>query len=184
MLVLFAALVCSCGGSLYKVKPVSKLPPMPSTAATAKAGSLEFRADPVLTDEETQELFESNLQLAGLLPVRMEINYAGSETIEIRKLKFQLRDGAGTEFKPISAKKAISRILKANGVSAYNPESRKTFEREFRAYELDLKTPLTQAEVRKGFLIFQTPAKEPVSSPHGLVLTVSGLAQPVVLNLN
>jgi len=156
---------------------------MPANAATATAGVLTFRASPLLTDEESQELFESNLQMAGLLPVRMQIAHSGGEPVELKKVKVHLRDAAGNQWQGISAKKAISRILKWNGVFAYNPESRKTFEKEFRAYELDLKTPLTQGQ-REGFLIFLSPRKEPVASPRGLVLTIDGLSQPIVLNLN
>ena len=175
----------SCGGSLFQVKPVAQLPPMPATVASTNLGSISFRAAPMLTDEESQELFESNLQLAGLLPVRVEINHNGGDPIEMKKLRFRLTDAAGTKWKAISAKQAIARILKANGVFAYNPSSRKQFEQEFRAYELDLKTPLTPGERRRqGFVIFLAPEKAPVSSPRGLVLTIEGLSQPATLKLN
>jgi hypothetical protein len=181
---LMLVLTSSCGGSLYRVKPPSTLPPMPGTAASLSLGSISVRAALLLTDEESQELFESNLQLAGLLPVRVELIHNSGEAIELKKVRFHLRDSAGTEWKGISAKKAISRILKANGVFAYNPEARKTFEKEFRAYELSLKTPLTHSQGRReGFIIFLAPKKEPIASPHGLVLTIAGLAEPVTLNL-
>lgn len=175
----------SCGGSLFQVKPIAELPPMPANVASANLGSISFRAAPMLSDEESQELFESNLQLAGLLPVRVEIHHNGGDAIEMKKVRFRLTDAAGTKWKAISAKQAIARILKANDVFAYNPSSRKTFEQEFRAYELDLKSPLTQSEGRRqGFVIFLSPEKAPVSSPRGLVLTIAGLAQPATLNLN
>ncbi len=177
--------VSSCGGSLFKVKPPAALQPMPASAASANLGSISFRAVPVLTDEESQELFESNLQLAGLLPIRVEIDHNGGDPIELKKLRFRLTDVAGTKWKSISAKQAIARILKANDVFAYNPSSRKLFETEFRAYELNLKSPLTHAERRRqGFVIFLAPEKTPVSSPRGLVLTIEGLSQPATLNLN
>ena len=182
---LLALLTASCSGSLFKVKPVSEMPAMPASAASANVGSLSFRASPLLTDEETQELFESNLQLAGLLPVRLEIVHNSGDAVEIRKLKFRLHDEANTEWKLISAKQAISRILKANGVFAYNPNSRKTVEKEFRAYEFNLKDPVTHAEgKRHGLLIFLSAKKDPVSAPKNLTLTIEGLAQPVSLKLN
>jgi hypothetical protein len=178
-------LVSSCGGPLYRVKPLAELPSMPNSAATATLGSVTFRATPLLSDEESQELFESNLQLAGLLPVRVEIVHNSGEPIELKKVRFRLRDAAGEEWKSISAKAAIARILKANDVFLYNPASRKTFEKEFRAYELDLKSPLTQTERRRsGLLIFLSPKKDPVASPQGLVLAIEGLAQSATLNLN
>jgi hypothetical protein len=175
----------SCGGSLFKVKPAATLPPMPATVASANLGSVSFRATPILTDEESQELFESNLQLAGILPVRIEINHLSGDAIELKKVRFRLTDAAGTKWKVILVKEAVARILKANDVFAYNPSSRKTFEQEVRAYELDLKNPLTHSEGRRqGFIIFLAPDKAQVSSPRGLVLTIEGLAQPAVLNLN
>ena len=181
----FAILTAACSNSLFKVKPVSELPPLPATAASMNVGTITFRASPLLNDEQTQELFETNLQLAGLLPVRLEVAHNGGEAIEIKKLRLKLRDGGGTEWKLISAKSAISRILKANGIKLYNPNSRKTFEKEFRAYEFDLKTPFANTErKRQGLIIFQSPQKDPVASPRGLVLSIEGLAQPVSLNLN
>jgi hypothetical protein len=175
----------SCSSSLFKVSPASALPPLSPSAASANVGVVTFRAAPLLTDEETQELFESNLQLAGLLPVRLEVTHNGGNPIEIKKLKFRLHDASNSTWKLISAKAAISRILKANDVFAYNPNSRKTFEKEFRAYEFDLKTPFASAETKRhGILIFQTAKKEPVASPKDLTLTIEGLAQPVSLKLN
>src|SRR5438552_3800527 len=169
----------SCTGSLFKVKPPSALPPLAATAAHADLGSISFRAAPLLTDEETQELFESNLQLAGLLPVRVEIIHNSGEAVDLKKVRFRLHDACGSEWKTLSAKQAIARILKANGVTSYAPDSRKAFEREFRAYDPDLKSPLTHTERRRhGLVFFLSPKKEPVSSPRGLVLSIEGLSQP------
>ncbi len=184
-LFLLALLTISCSNSLFKVKPISEIPAMPASAASVNVGSLSFRASPLLTDEQTQELFESNLQLAGLQPVRLEVVHNSGEPIEMKKLKFRLTDSANTEWKLISAKQAISRILKANKIKLYNPNSRKEFEKEFRAYEFNVKDPITHAEgKRQGLLIFQSAGKEPVASPKDLTLTVQGLAQPVALKLN
>lgn len=178
-------LAISCGNSLFKVKPLDKMSAMPASAASLNVGSLSFRASPLLTDEETQELFESNLQLAGLMPVRLEVVHNSGEAIAMKKLKFRLSDSANTEWKLISGKQAVSRIMKANDLTLYNPNSRKTFEKEFRAYEFNVKDPLTHAEGRRqGLLIFQSAKKDPVASPKNLTLTVEGLAQPVALKLN
>lgn len=175
----------ACTTSLFKVKPPSEMPAMPATAASMNVGSVTFRAAPLLTDEQTQELFESNLQLAGLLPVRLELTHNGGAAIEVKKLRLKLVDASGSEWKVISAKKAVSRIMDANGITLYNPNSKKTFEKEFRAYEFDLKTPFADAErKRQGLIVFQSPKKDPVSSPRGLVLSIEGLSQPVTLNLN
>jgi hypothetical protein len=175
----------SCGGALFKVTPVVDLPPLPDSSKTASAGGITIRIAPLLTDEESQELFEANLPVAGLLPVRIELIHESGIPVETKRARFRLRDGEGGEWKAVSAKQASSRILKANGISAYNPNSRKQFEKEFGAYEIDLKTPLTNAErSRQGFLFFQSPNKEPVTSPRGLILIVERLPQPVEIKLN
>jgi hypothetical protein len=184
-LFVLAVISVSCSNSLFKVKPVDKMAAMPASAASINVGSLSFRASPLLTDEETQELFESNLQLAGLMPVRLEVVHNSGDAIEMKKLKFRLSDAANTEWKLISAKQAISRILKANDLTLYNPNSRKQFEKEFRAYEFNVKDPLTHGEgKRQGLLIFQSAKKDPVASPKDLTFSIEGLAQPVTLKLN
>ena len=176
----------SCAGSLFKVKPAVELPALPVTAKSANAGGLTLRTAPLLTDEESQELFEANLPLSGVLPVRLELSYeTGGMPVDLRRARFHLHDGAGHEWKLITAKQAVARILKANDVYLYNPNSRKQFEKEFTAYGIDLKTPLTAGERRRqGFLFFQTPGKEPVRSPGALKLSVSGLPQPLEIQLN
>lgn len=175
----------ACNNSLFKVKPASELPPLPDTAATFNGGTVTFKAAPLLSDEQTQELFEANLQLAGLLPVRLELIHNSGEPLQFKKVRLRLHDESGAEFKMISAKQAVSRILKANDITLYNPNARKNFEKDFRAYELDLKTPFTHAEgKRQGLVAFQSPKKDPVASPRGLVLSIEGLAQPITLKLN
>lgn len=184
-LFVLSLLAISCSNSLFKVKPVTEISAMPASAASVDVGSLTFRASPLLTDEETQELFEANLQVAGLMPVRLEVVHNSGEAIEMKKLKFRLNDSANSEWKLISAKQAISQILKANDLTLYNPNARKTFENEFRAYEFNVKDPLAHAEgKRRGLLIFQSANKDPVASPKNLTLTIEGLAQPVSLKLN
>src|SRR5258708_29164790 len=108
LLVCTLVFVSSCGGSLFKVKPAAELRPMPATVASANLGSISFRAAPMLTDEESQEIFESNLQLAGLLPVRVEINHNSGDPIELKQVRFRLTDAVGTKWKAISARQAIA----------------------------------------------------------------------------
>jgi hypothetical protein len=180
-----ACLTSSCAGSLFKVKPVVELPPLEGNVKTASAGGVSVRVAPLMTDEESQELFEANLPLSGILPVRLELAFESGVPVETKRVRFRLRDGDGREWKLISPKAAISRILKANDVYAYNPNSRKQFEKEFTAYAIDLKSPLSTSDQRRqGFVFFETPKKEPVESPRGLVLVIERLPQPVEIPLN
>lgn len=173
----------ACGGSLYKVRPVVDAP-VTATKGTASAGGVELRAVPLLTDEEGQQLFEANLLLAGLLPVRVEIDNTSGAPLAFKRVRFRLRDQSGKEWKYRTAKQAVSRILDANQVYLYNPNSRAAFETALRAHALDLETPLIANQPRRGLIFFQTPKKDAVESPRELVLTVEGLSQPLQLRLN
>lgn len=178
-------LVTSCTGALFKVKPVTELPPLPANTRSADAGGVTVRVAPLLTDEESQELFEANLPLSGILPVRLELAFQSGVPVEVKRARFRLRDSQNREWKFLSAKNAASRILKSNGVSLYNPNSRKQFEKEFRSYEIDVKTALSASESRRqGFLFFQTPDRLPVKSGQPLTLTVERLPQPLTITIN
>jgi hypothetical protein len=188
LLTLLLALVsiAGCGGgSLFKVKPAVELPPLASGTKTAVAGGVMLRVAPLLSDEESQDLFEANLPLSGVLPVRVALNYEGDAPLELKRARFHLKDSDGREWKALSAKSAISRILKANGISLYNPNARKQFENDFKAYALDVDVPMTSSTpTRQGFLFFQAPGKQAVQSPRGLTLQVDRLPQPISVSLN
>src|SRR6266850_760861 len=175
----------SCASTLFKVKPVVELPPLAGNIKTASAGGVTIRVAPLMTDEESQELFEANVPLAGVLPLRLELVFESGVPVETKRVRFRLRDSAGREWKVIPAKAAVSRILKANEVYAYNPNSRKQFEKEFAAYAIELKEPLSSSNrSRQGFLFFQAPKNEPVESPQGLILAIEGLPQKVEIPIN
>lgn len=175
----------ACAGSLFKVKPAIELPPLAENARSASAGGVTVRVAPLMTDEESQELFEANLPLGGVLPVRLELAFESGAPVPLKQARFHLLEAAGKEWKLLSAKAAVARILEANEVYAYNPNSRKQFEKEFAAYAIDLADPLSTANARRqGFLFFETPKKEPVASPQGLTLRVDHLPQPIEIKLN
>jgi hypothetical protein len=183
--VLVLATATACTGSLFKVKPATELPPLPENTRSTEAGPVTLRVAPLLTDEESQDLFEANLPLSGVLPLRVELVFQSGVPVELKKARFRLRDGQNRQWKLLSAKSAVSRIMKANGVTLYNPNSRKQFEQEFGAYAIDLKTPLSSSDSRRqGFLFFQTPDKKAVTAEHQLTLTVERLPQVATITIN
>src|ERR1044072_1819466 len=78
------------GGSLYKIK-AGVGAPVGDVGGNARANDIQLRAVPLLTDEENQELFEANLPLAGLLPIRVEISNEGGGTVALDRARFRLR---------------------------------------------------------------------------------------------
>jgi hypothetical protein len=185
LVLMVIVLTTACAGSLYKVKPAVELPAMTGDVRSASAGGVTVRALPILTDEETQELFEANVLLAGVLPVRTELVFESGVPVELKRARFRLRDGQSREWKLLAPKAAAAAIMKANGVFLYNPHSRKTFEQDMTAYGLNTKTTLSDSNRRiQGFLFFQTPDKTPVPTTAPLVLSVEKLAQVAEIKLN
>ena len=177
-----ALLAAACGGSLYKVKPKIDAPVEGGSAATAP--DFTVRAVPLLADEESQELFEANLPLAGLLPLRLEMSNEGGAPLSFERVRFRLRDAEGREWKYRTPKQAVSRILESDQVYLYNPNSRRAFQEAVNAHAFDLAAPLEPAARRRGLVFFQTPKKEQLGEPRGLVLTIEGLPQPVEVIFN
>ena len=175
----------SCSGSLFKVKPATELPPLPENTRSTAAGPVTLRVAPRLTDEESQDLFEANLPLSGVLPLRVELVFQSGVPVELKKAKFRLRDSQNREWKLLSPKSAVSRVMKANGIRLYNPNSRKQFEIEMQAYGIDLKTPLSSEDPRRqGFLFFQSPDKKAVTADQQLTLTVERLPQVATITID
>ena len=178
-------LFASCSTALFKVKPATALPPLPAESRTADASGVTVRIAPLLTDEQTQELFEANLPLSGILPVRLELNFQSGVAIDLKRARFSVRDSQNRAWKLLTTKQAVSRIMKANEVFLYNPYSKKQFQSDFAAYSIDLKTPLdSHQSQRRGFLFFQTPDKRPVEYSQKLTLIIERLPQPVSIPLN
>jgi hypothetical protein len=178
----FAALGSGCAGTLYKVKPAIRAP-LPATAKRTESGGLIAAAVLLLSDEENQDLFESNLPVGGLLPVRIELVNGTNMPVKLEKARFRMRDQAGREWKLLSIKQTASRIMKADDVSLYSPTALKKFRAQLDAYGLETKTTLAPNERRQGLLFFETPDKGPVESPRGLTLTVERLPAEITIPL-
>ena len=178
-------LLASCSVSLFKVKPATGLPPLPPESRSADASGFTVRVAPLLSDEQTQELFEANLPLSGVLPVRLELNFQSGVPIDLKRARFTVLDGQNRNWKLLTTKQAVSRIMKANGVVLYTPYSKKQFQSDLGAYGIDIKTPLesTQSQ-RRGFLFSQTPDKRPVLNSQKLTLVIERIPQPVRIPLN
>src|ERR1044072_1406541 len=101
----------SCTGSLFKVKPVTELPPLPANTRSADAGGVTIRVPPLLTDEQSQELFEATLPLGGVLALRVELAFQSGVPVDIKRARFRLRDNENREWKRLSTKSARSVMI-------------------------------------------------------------------------
>ena len=185
VLLLLVVSLAACSGSLFKVKPVAQLPPLPEDVHRADGGGVLVKVGWPLTDEQSHELFEVNLPLNGILAFRTEMTFQGGEAIEVKKLRFRVRDQQGHDWKFLNTKDAVSRILKANDIVVYNPNSRKQFLLDMESYSLNLKSELSASQPRQtGFVFFQSPGKTAVQTNQPLTLTIERLPQPLTVQLN
>ncbi len=105
-------LLTSCTGSLFKVKPVTALPPLPANTRSADAGGVTIRVAPLLTDDREPGILRSKPSARGVLPLRVELVFQSGVPVEIKRARFRLRDSQNREWKLLSAKSAVSRIRK------------------------------------------------------------------------
>lgn len=183
LLTAYCLLFNACGGSLYKVKPATGAP-LPDDAKTSASGLIPLRAVPLFEDEESQDLFETNLPLAGVLPIRVEIENKTGAVIDLKKARFSLIDASGKEWKNLSVKETVKRVLKANGVYVYTPASKQSFTDGLNSHTLSVDSILNQGEKRAGILFFQSPNKVQVERQQGLILRVEKLPERLELPLN
>src|SRR5687767_15892628 len=82
----------SCSNSLFKVKPVTELPPLPATSRTAVAGGVTVRVAPLLTLEECQDLIDANLRASAVLPVCLQLSSQLVLPVEPTRALYRVRD--------------------------------------------------------------------------------------------
>ncbi len=167
----------SCGGKLYDVAP------LPGTAPVISAGDpggLRIGAK-ALSGDEAFELFSANLPLAGVMAVEIELSNDAAESINTRNLKFELRDSAGAQFKRISSKNALSRVMDYYGVSFYRKDARNRTRDDYAAVEFKTDSPLGVQESRRGYMFFQSKVES--AAPAGLILNVTGYREPLSLQI-
>src|SRR5262245_14294465 len=175
----------SCSPALLKVMPAAELPPLPENSRSTEAAGYTVRVAAQLTDDQSQELFEANLPLSGVLPLRVELIYHDGLPLALKQARFRLHDAEGREWKYLTPKKALSRILKAGEVTLYNPNARKQSEADISGYGLDITQTLSQNNPRQtGYLFFQTPDKRPVRTGQPITLTVERLPQTATVAIN
>ena len=80
----------SCGKP-FDVKPKTKVESALPTnyTATAASGDLSVSAESLTDEDSLYNTFDSNLILAGILPVRVKLTNSGNENIVLKDAKFE-----------------------------------------------------------------------------------------------
>jgi len=146
-------------GKPFDVKPRTTVQPLPAAnnAATIAGNGLTLSGEIIKDEDYLYDTFDANLILAGILPIRVKLQNAGTEKVEVKDAKFTLLDASNHAFKIMDGEKAYERLRKYYGVKFYNKSGNKEAKKDFSGYELDRKKPLNGNEIREGLLFFQVP---------------------------
>jgi hypothetical protein len=168
-LALVALVTLGCAGKPFDVKRIRPVAPE-SLPGAAHLGPVNVRAAAVWDEEWALENFDANVILAGVLPVRVDLENTAASPAEVRKWKFELASATGGRFKRLDAKKAMKKIEGYYGITLRSKSGDALYKEDFRANELAIDTPLGAGERRQGLVFFEIPAG--VDEPVVTTLTV------------
>jgi len=150
------AIQFGCAGKTFDVKVVE---PVPSEriGEQTRAGDVAMRFS-ALWDEDWQlDNLEANAALAGVLPVRAEVENPSNKTVSLETLRIVATDGHGRRWKMIDSNRARKKIEKYYGVRLRFKEGDRAYREDFAANSLDLKTDLPAGARRQGLIYFEMP---------------------------
>ena len=176
-------------GTLGCGKPfnVRTHPSLPGSNYAAKGSLDEIAIEAhTITDEDLlYDTFDANLIAAGLLPVRIAMTNSGSDAVDLKNSRYEIRTHYG-RFKSIEARKAFKRLISYYGISVYSKSGYQESLEAFVSHAFDLTTPLAAAQSRQGLVFFPVPVE--AARQAGVTLDIRRLKsksnQAVSLKLN
>lgn len=156
LLLLFAA----CGKPFnVKSKPTIKdIKPDANVTleAEGEANGVRLHAEAITDEDFIYDAFDANLILAGVLPVRMQINNKGTEKVHLNKARFEVI-AQNKLYKMIDSHKAYKKLMSHYQISIYNKNGYKESREDFDTHALELKNELAPGEEREGLIYFAIP---------------------------
>ena len=165
--------LAGCAGRPLDVKVRADLPSASPAATRAEAGGLSIEAEALRDEDYLNDTFDSNLMLAGVLPVRIKILNNGQEAADLSKSRFEIKALDGREYKQADTKKAFKRLISYYEISTYSKPGYKESQQRFDDYTIDLAKPVDAGQSREGLVFFIIP--EPAIQSSGLRLIASRL---------
>jgi hypothetical protein len=157
VLFVLAISISGCGGRPFNVKPR----PDKTNHEYRASGHVEgvaIRAQALTDEDYLYETFDANLILAGIYPVRLELKNTGSESLEFKRARFELRSAAGRRFSAVNARKAYKNLISYYGVSIYSKTGNQRALEDFSSHSLNIDGKFEAGESRQGLLFFDAPA--------------------------
>lgn len=158
-LALAAVIASGLSGCARRTFDVKVIEPVPSDAigAPVSVGPVVVRFSPIWDEDWQLENLDANAAMAGVLPVRSEIENPTGGSVSVRKLRIVATDGHGRSWRLIDSNKARKRIEKFYGVRLRNKQGDKEYRADFESNALDVRSPLPAGARRQGLLYFEMP---------------------------
>jgi len=173
-------------GRPFNVKTAT-VPAAASYASKAMVDSVSVEAQAVTDEDFLYDNFDANLISAGVIPVRVRLTNASTESRVGKDARFEL-EAQNKRYKAVEPKKAFKRLISYYGVSLYSKSGYRESLGAFGSHSLDLATPLPAGESRQGLVFFLVPSDS--ARQTGLTLLVDRLVgkpgggSPTALKLN
>jgi hypothetical protein len=146
----------ACARRTLVVKVIDPVPPETIGPAVV-SGRLSVRFAPMWDEDWQFATLEANAVMAGVLPVRSDIENRSGEVVRMRDVRIVARDAYGRVWRLVDARKARKRIEKFYGVRLRNKEGDREYRIDFESNGLDLRADLSAGGRRQGLLFFELP---------------------------
>jgi hypothetical protein len=154
LLLLFS--MCGCGEP-FTINPKAAVPPAAATMPANRVGPLSLSVERVKDEDFLYEAFDSNLIMAGILPVWVEVTNNGEAARDLKKSECLLAGPNGATYRRLDPAKAYKKLLSYYQIKAYTLSGYKHSRNDFDSTALDLASPFPPGGSREGYLFFAVP---------------------------
>ena len=175
LIVLFSVSLTACTGPLYSVAPIPKEHARDEVAITETG--LEVGAA-IVTEDRAFKDFDANLPLAGIVGIDLRVANRSQKSFRPGiRLRTNERD-----WKPVSPKQALSRVMKYYGVRLYGKESFRQTREAYDSVGFNLDNEIKPGEERRGIVFFDL--KTPATNINSVVIEIKGAEKPILLTID
>lgn len=153
---LLLMLVSGCRTEPFSIAPRVDLPPenFPHVTETT---TVQISALPIREEDESFRRFDSNLLLAGVMPVQIRIDNQRGDPFSTKSLKFRLFDAQGREWQRMPPKKASAEQMKFYEIRNYSVQGYKNYQEKFMKLCFPADTILPAPSSTQGIIFFRMP---------------------------
>ncbi|MBI4750632.1 MAG: hypothetical protein HY774_19275 [Acidobacteria bacterium] len=153
---LLLVLVSGCRTEPFAIAPRVDLP-LENFPHVTETATVRISALPIREEDESFRRFDSNLLLAGVMPVQIRIDNQSGAPFSTKSLKFRLFDAQGKEWQRMPPKKASAEQMKFYEIRNYSVQGYKKYQEKFMRLCFPADTVLPAPSSTQGIIFFRMP---------------------------